>query len=464
MQRNLAEDGRRSASPSPLVGNKENAVATENSRPRYPSLSFSSPALKLNFRVSEETPISPIQINGPNYGIKTASFDSQQLAAEIVAPYPLSVTPITTHNAIPRVSLSPRYVTKNEKKKAKSKTSKKKAKAASRPAPVAKQNIELWEFEIYDILCETEKPLDGFSVILIPSMNGLHDLVSAVFKHSLGNKIEWNAASSNQWTIEYEGKEYCDHLPFLSANKFTDEINIETSKGSFSMNNGTTSFKFKLLDTGVKQIEKKGDMCAYPICAEIRNGVVFTTYDGLEHVSKEDIAKAEDFRQKYKDFFNGMNSWQILRDTKDAWMLNAEDGWIPSKPIHPDWCNSEIAIIALYKNCGMKFSQAWKTGMSFAFILRSKASTSSKWYSMQPWEIEQFRGKDLSESQRIILAKQLSLELMQSTLSFGLPEPVPRPPPVTRKRSHDEMADESVPQPQPSSQDFSHLYVPPKFR
>ena len=124
MERNLAEDGRRSASASPLVGNKENAVATENSHPRYPSLSFSSPALKLNFRVS--APISPIQINGPNYGIKTASFDSQQLAAEIVAPYPLSVTPITTHNAIPRVSLSPRYVTKNEKKKEKAKLQKRK--------------------------------------------------------------------------------------------------------------------------------------------------------------------------------------------------------------------------------------------------------------------------------------------------------------------------------------------------
>jgi hypothetical protein len=255
MQRNLAEDGRRSLSASPLVGNKENTVATEDSRPSYQPLSFSSPALKLNFRVSEETPISPIQINGPNYGIRTASFDSQQLAVEIVAPYPLSVTPIATHNTVPRVSLSPRYVTKNEKKKAKSKTSKKKAKATSRPAPVAKQrNIELWEFEIYDILCETEEPLDGFSVILIPSMNGLHDLVSAVFKHSLGNKIEWNAASSDQCTIEYEGKEYCDHLPFLSANKTTNDINIETSKGSFSMNNGTTSFKFKLLDTGVKQI------------------------------------------------------------------------------------------------------------------------------------------------------------------------------------------------------------------
>mgnify|MGYP001437873246 CR=1 FL=1 len=126
-----------------------------------------------------------------------------------------------------------------------------------------------------------------------------------------------DAASSDQWTIEYEGKEYCDHLPFVSADKTTNEINIETSKGSFSMNNGTTSFKFKLLDTGIKQMEKKGDMCAYPICAEIRNDVVFTTHDGLEHISKEDIAKAEEFRQKYKDYFNGTNSWQILRDTKN---------------------------------------------------------------------------------------------------------------------------------------------------
>lgn len=467
MQRNLAGDGRRSASSSPpsdlYVCNKENTVATEVSRPSYQPLSFSSPALKLNFRVSEETPISPLRIYGPSHGIRTAaSFESQQLAAEIVAPYPLSVTPITTQNAVPRVSLSPRYVLdKNEKKKTTSKTSKKKAKAASRPAPATKQkNIELWEFEIHDILCDTQ-PLNGFSVILIPSINGLHDLVSAIFKHSLGNKVEWDAAS-NQWTIEYEGKEYCDHLPFVSADKTANEINIETSKGSFSMNNGTTSFKFKLLDTGVKQIEKKGDMCAYPICAEIRNDVVFTTHDGLEHISKEDIAKAEEFRQKYKDYFNGMNSWQILRDTKDAWVLNADDGWLASKPIHPDWSSSEVAIIALYKNCGLKFSQAWKTGMSFAFILRSKASTSSKWYSVQPWEIEQFRGKDLSKSQRIILAKQLSLELMQSTFSFGLPEPVPRPPPVTRKRSHDDMVDESASQ--SPSQDFSHLYVPPKLR
>ena len=123
MQRNLAGDGRRSASSSPpsdlYVCNKENTVATEDSRPSYQPLSFSSPALKLNFRVSEETPISPLRIYGPSHGISAASFESQQLAAEVVAPYPLSVTPITTHNAVPRVSLSPRYVLdKNEKKKA----------------------------------------------------------------------------------------------------------------------------------------------------------------------------------------------------------------------------------------------------------------------------------------------------------------------------------------------------------
>lgn len=52
---------------------------------------------------------------------------------------------------------------------------------------------------------------------------------------------------------------------------------------------------------------------------------------------------------------------------------------------------------------------------------------------------------------------------MQSTLDFGLPKPVPKPPPTTLKRSRGEMEE-----PEKNSSavqvDFSSYYVPPPLR
>ena len=125
--------------------------------------------------------------------------------------------------------------------------------------------------------------------------------------------------------------------------------------------------------------------------------------------------------------------------------------------LYPAWSKAEIRIIGLFKNSGMKFANAWNSGLQYAFVLRSKASTSSKWYSVQSWEILNC-GSELTKSKKIILAKQLSLKLMQSTLEFGLPTPVPKPPPLSLKRTHGEMEESSK---KSVAVDFPSYYVPP---
>lgn len=346
-------------------------------------------------------------------------------------------------------------------------------------APPVSKCIELCEFEVHDISFDM-KQYDGFSVILIPSLHGLYDLIKAAFDHSLTNLTGWDV-DSRQWTLEYAGKLYHSHSPrttvdemqkssthldaslskpvvssydrwpFLSS-KLSTPLNLEVSKGRFTLNRRNLSFNFKLLDIATRQMKRMSEIDAYPICAEIQRDLVYTANNGLEHISQEAIEKVAKFRKQYKEYFNDLNSWQLLKDPKCI--------YIPSRPAYPAWSKAEIRIIGLFKNSGMKFANAWNSGLQYAFVLRSKASTSSKWYSVQSWEILNC-GSELTKSKKIILAKQLSLKLMQSTLEFGLPTPVPKPPPLSLKRTHGEMKESSK---KSFVVDFSSYYVPPPLR
>lgn len=348
---------------------------------------------------------------------------------------------------------------------------------------------DICQIKITNIYFSSAESGEVFNVLLVPSKQGLYDLIDAVFHHSLTDLTGWTI-DSHLWTVKYGRRtfsngcsemlqRYDEENDWLEINSKERRIidSTETNdyvpfskgtKGSFSMDQGALKFNFVIDDIKVDEIDDviSDDMdkneavtLLYPRCISLPTSeITYTANTGAEFASDEDRSAINELRNQYIEFYKGENGWKRFYDTRD-YNPNSEDpenfenDWSPAKPLIPEWSIDERSIIGLFMNAGWKFTKAWNSGMMFAFPHRTKSATQYKWYQLQKkryYQIER-KGEGMTNPEKIIHVKKMCKKIMDEMIEQG--------PPVFKKPQNRKRTWETLP-------DYrrGHVYLPKRLR
>jgi hypothetical protein len=160
----------------------------------------------------------------------------------------------------------------------------------------------------------------------------------------------------------------------------------------------------------------------YPKVTEILCN--FSSVLDSSFLKAEDKQEALKLRQAWQDFMKGENAWKKDRDTRQ---------FIRAKPTAPEWKPEEIAIMNILSQSGSKFKKSWTNLLQYALVDRAETATSGMWYKLAKNQGYYTSTGNLSNDAKVILAKRLTLNRLESFLGAGAPKAVENPMAATEK-------------------------------
>ena len=318
---------------------------------------------------------------------------------------------------------------------------------ATIPAAVSKESEEVnpnddkvCRFLITDISAARGYTKTDYRIDLLQSKHGLYDIATTVFEEILDKeKLTDDRIYSHLWSMTFNKKTYNNgwrRQTFPDSNEWNrpaeaNEVDVGErrlfsgfdavleigQKGQFSGESASFDYVLESLtdvSSAVPASKNKGkEATSYPLVSKVPNSISSKVED--DWLTPAQKSQCTALQETWKRFYKGNNSWkQVKRPGHRAFTR--------AKPTAPQW-GPELKIMGLLINADCKFKKCWNNILQYAFVDRTEAGCSMRWYQLKKEDYRlQYYGRGMSSTARISLAKRLAKTMMKDQLERKKPK------------------------------------------